>query len=72
MTIIQHASTSEAFADRLRDAVSMTEGTTVFWAPEAFASGDVDSIIADLMVNSPELVVLGPDSDLDTSLLVAE
>lgn len=72
MTIIQHASSSEVFAERLRDAIANTAGATVVAAPAAFQSSDVDNIVASLMVDRPELIVLGPESDLDTSLLVAE
>ncbi len=72
MTTIQHASSSEAFADRLRDAGRTTDGTTVLSSPTAFESGDIETIVAELVRDHPDLVVLGPDSDLDTALHVAE
>ena len=72
MTIIQHASSSAAFADRLQEAVGAAEGTTVVSSPEAFLSGDIDLIVKTLTVDDPDLVVVGPDSDLDTALMVAE
>lgn len=72
MTIIQHASSSEVFAERLRDAIEAIGGATVVTARATFESSDVDTIVADLMLDRPELIVVGPDSDLDTSLAVAE
>jgi pilus assembly protein CpaE len=72
MTTIQHASSSEVFAERLRDAVRAADGTTVLSSPTGFESGDIDTIVAKLVSQRPDLVVIGPDSDLDTALLVAE
>jgi pilus assembly protein CpaE len=72
MTTIQHASSSEVFAERLRDAVSAADATTVLSSPTAFESGDIGTIVAELIQDQPDLVVIGPDSDLDTALHVAE
>lgn len=72
MTIIQHASSSEVFAERLRDAIQAISGATVVTAPATFESSDVDTIVSELMLDRPELIVVGPDSDLDTALAVAE
>jgi pilus assembly protein CpaE len=72
MTTIQHASSSEVFAERLRDAVSAADGTTVLSSPTAFESGDIGTIVAELIQGQPDLVVVGPDSDLDIALHVAE
>jgi pilus assembly protein CpaE len=72
VTTIQHASSSEAFAERLRDAVETSDGTTVLNSPSAFDSRDIQSIVAELMIDQPDLVVIGPDADLDTALHIAE
>lgn len=72
MTIIQHASSSEVFSARLREAIGTTAGTTVVTSPSAFASGNLDTIVAELMSEQPELIVVGPDSDIETALEVAE
>ncbi len=72
MTLINHASSSEIFAQRLREAVEQADGATLVSSPEAFASGDINTIVATLMVEKPSLVVVGPDSDVDTALMVAE
>lgn len=74
MTTIQHASSSEVFAERLRDALSHAdgEGAVVLSSPAAFESGDIETIVAELVSERPDLVVIGPDSDLDTALRVAE
>ena len=74
MTTIQHASSSEAFAERLRGALGEAEGegAVVLSSPTAFESGDIDTIVAELVRDQPDLVVVGPDSDLDTALHVAE
>ncbi len=72
MALIQHASSSQAFRQRLEQAVSLTDGTTIVSSPEIFESGDVDTIVSRLTSSHPDLIVLGPEADLDTTLLVAE
>lgn len=74
MTTIQHASSSEVFAERLRDAVSASapDGAIVLSSPDPFGSRDLDTIVAELIQDQPDLVVVGPDSDLDIALSVAE
>lgn len=70
--IIQHASASKAFEQRLRNAVPDAEGITIVSSPDTLGSGTPDQVAASLAATRPDLVVLGPDTDLEMALLVAE
>jgi len=72
MAVIQHASSSAAFRSRLEHAVAETEGTTIVSSPEIFQLGSVDHIVETLAGVRPDLIILGPEPDLEVTLEVAE
>ncbi|MGI9607927.1 MAG: AAA family ATPase [Acidimicrobiales bacterium] len=72
MPRINVASPSLEFSNRLSAAIGEFEGDSITLLPESFESGSIDEIVEGVLIERPELVVIGPDVDVDMALLVAE